>query len=82
MIQFDNEWKKLQYEIIYNKPQIDGPYPQEIVDKRELLLYAQVELEKAQTAYNSNKCNLFELHSILYYIIMNRYYKWISEYVQ
>jgi len=79
MIQFNEEWKKLQYEIIYNKPQIDSPYPQEVVDKRELLLYAQVELEKAQTSYDNKNNNLCKFHSKLYSLIMKHYYKWISE---
>lgn len=75
MIQFNEEWNKLQYEIIFNKPQIDGPYPQVIVEKRELLLYAQVELGKAQSAYNLNNEKLYKLHFLLYSLFMYCYYK-------
>ncbi len=75
MIQFNKEWEKLQYEIIYNKPQIDGPYPQNIVENRELLLYAQVELGKAQTGYNLNNEKFYKLHFLLYSLFMNCYYK-------
>jgi len=75
MRDFERDWKKLQYEIIYNKPQIDGPYPQNIVENRELLLYAQIELGKAQTAYNLNNEKLYKLHFLLYSLFMNYYYK-------
>lgn len=42
--QIEQEWKKLEIELFENKPKIDGPYPTDIVKRRELLLYAQVHL--------------------------------------
>jgi len=42
--QIDKEYQKIRYEIHYNKPNIDSPYPKEIVQKREYLLYAQCAL--------------------------------------
>jgi len=42
--QIEQEWGKLRLKIIENKLKIDGPYPPDIVGRRELLLFAQVYL--------------------------------------
>lgn len=42
--QIEQEWGKLRFKIIENKLKIDGPYPPDIVRRRELLLFAQVHL--------------------------------------
>lgn len=42
--QIEQEWRKLRFKIIKNKPKIDGPYPPDIVRRRELLFFAQVHL--------------------------------------
>lgn len=42
--QIEQEWGKLRFKIIENKPKIDGPYPPDIVRRRELLLFTQVHL--------------------------------------
>lgn len=38
------EWKRLDYEIFENCPRTDKPFPPAIVERRELLLFAQVHL--------------------------------------
>lgn len=42
--QIKKEWERLNYELLKSKPEIEGPYPSNIVRKRELLLFAQVHL--------------------------------------
>jgi len=41
--QIENEFKKINYELRVNKPDIT-PYPPDIVKRREFLLFAQVHL--------------------------------------
>lgn len=44
--QIEQEWKKLTFETIYNKPKLNSPYPSDIVKRREYLLFAEVYLGK------------------------------------
>ncbi len=42
--QIEQEYRKIKYEIIENKPNADKPYPPDIVKRREFLIFAQVHL--------------------------------------
>jgi len=65
------EWKIIKFETHYNKPQIDGPYPENIIRKRELLLLAQCFLADYQSAKSRKYKNFF---GELYRVTMNKYF--------
>lgn len=44
--QIDKGFKKLNFELFETKPRCNGPFPLKIVRKRELLLFAEVALNK------------------------------------
>ena len=74
--QIDREYERINFELFKNKPGIDGPYPTEVVKRRELLLFAQVHLSKILGA-KQNKDRIEEkTHSSLYKCVMNTYYNW------
>lgn len=66
--QLQKAWEEISFEII-NVPRIKTPYPSEIVLMRELLLFAQIILEKVE----ENKGPVF--YERLYKKIMYQYYK-------
>jgi len=74
--QIVQEWKRLNFELLENKPSSDGPYPVEVVKRRELLLFAQVHLSNIMDAKKNNdrKAEYFETE--MYRIIMSTYYDW------
>ena len=66
--QLQRAWEEVSFEII-NAPGFNTPYPYEIVIIRELLLFAQIILEKVE----ENKESVF--YEELYEKIMYQYYK-------
>ena len=75
-IDFKKEWKKMLFGIHENKQK--GTFPENIIKARELLLYAQVDLAKAEEAYKNKDKKYFDFHLQLYSISMNHYSKMIS----
>lgn len=69
----DREWEIINFETHYNKPDINGPYPQDIVNRRTLLLFAQCFLADYQTAKSSKHKNFF---TELYRLTMKTYFAW------
>jgi hypothetical protein len=72
----EQEWRKLNFEVLKNKPKIDGPYPSNIVRKRELLLFAQGHLSNIIGAKIKKNKKLEEFNTKLYDITISRYYNW------
>ncbi|MDD5529719.1 MAG: hypothetical protein PHX21_06775 [bacterium] len=74
--QIDREYKKNYYEIHENKPVFDGPYPPEIVKRREFLLFAQVHLGNILGA--KLKKDKWEecFETEMYNKVMGIYYNW------
>ncbi len=70
------EFKKLKYEIIENKPILKKPYPPSLVRKRELLLFAQVHLCNILEAKAVNDKIKEELNVKIYKSFMTLYYGW------
>jgi hypothetical protein len=70
--QLKNEWKRLESEFD-KKPKV-SPFPPEIVKKRELLLFAQVELSEVQWAKKCKNLSDEMFHIAMYYLIMSTYY--------
>jgi len=66
--QLQKAWEEIGFEIV-NKPIVKTPYPSKIVVIRELLLFAQLILEKVE----ENKESVF--YEELYEEIMYQYYK-------
>lgn len=69
----EQEWEIIKFETRYNKPPIDGPYPKNIVKRRELLLSAQNFLAKYQVA-QTKRCKQFFAN--LYKMTMEVYFVW------
>ncbi|MFA5772578.1 MAG: hypothetical protein WC974_07600 [Thermoplasmata archaeon] len=74
--QISQEWKKLKFEIFENKPKIDGPYPPDIVKRRELLLFAQVHLTNISDAKNKKDGRIEGFETKLYNTVMSAYCNW------
>lgn len=66
--QIQKEREKLSFEVIHNKPKIDGLYPLNIIKTRELLLIAETELAKIGTGKNK------KFHTEIYQKIMGFYH--------
>ncbi|MBU0533561.1 MAG: hypothetical protein KJ887_02030 [Candidatus Omnitrophica bacterium] len=61
----NREWETIKFETHYNKPQIDGPYPQDIINRRTLLLFAQRFLADYQSAKSRKYKSFFgELYQL------------------
>ncbi len=73
--QIQDEWKKLDFEMQYNKPNIEGPYPPEIVRRRELLLIAQVYLANVMYAKAQKDKQRERFETEMYSRIMEMYYQ-------
>ena len=72
----DREWEIIRFETQYNKPKISGPYPENIVRRRELLLFAQNFLADYQTAKTGKYKDFFRE---LYRLTMKTYFAWQDE---
>lgn len=72
--QIAGAWEKLDFELTENRPKIDGPYPPDVVRRRELLLLAQAHLNKISSAKTNKNSQMEEFHAELYKTIMDNYY--------
>lgn len=70
-INLSQEWEIMKFETHYNKPQIDGSYPKDVVCRRELLLLAQCVLANYQSAKSKKYRNFF---GELYLLTMDTYF--------
>ena len=64
-----NEWKKIIFESIKNKPNLKWIYPKSIIRNRELLLLGQTELGKIEIGMNT------KFHTKIYKTIMKYYFQ-------
>lgn len=70
------EWRRLNFEVLENKPKIETPYPPDIVKRRELLLFAQVHLNNILDA-KLKKDDWYErFETKMYHKVMELYYEW------
>lgn len=76
--QIEQEWEKLNFELLENKPKIDRPYSSDIVRRRELLLFAQVHLNNIIDAKNKNDRRVEDFETEMYGRTMSTYYNWDS----
>lgn len=74
--QIEKEWDKIRHEVIYNKPQIDSPYPPNVVRKRELLLFAQAFLSNVMKAKLKRDRKKEYFHTELYNTAITHYFDW------
>ena len=74
--QIEQEYKKLQFEIFENRPKIDKPYPQDIVKRRQFLLFAQVHLANILDAKSKKDKWDEEFEIEMYKKVMKIYYNW------
>ena len=73
--QIKQEFKKIDYELRFNKPAV-APYPPDVVKRREFLLFAQVHLSNILDA-KSKKDRLSErFETEMYNKVMETYYNW------
>ncbi|MBM3251271.1 MAG: hypothetical protein FJZ11_00615 [Candidatus Omnitrophica bacterium] len=73
--QIDKEFKVIKSEI-YKRPQVETPYPKEIVSRRELLLFAQVQLSKIIRAKQSKNIKEELFYTELYETTIRHYFDW------
>lgn len=69
----NREWEIIKFETHHNKPDISGPYPNGVVNRRTLLLFAQCFLVDYQSANSRKYKNFF---GQLYRKIMETYFAW------
>jgi len=74
--QIEQEWGKLKFELFENKPQIDGPYPPDVVKRRGFLIYAQVHLNNILDAKMKNDKWDEDFETEMYHRVMDLYYNW------
>jgi len=77
--QIEQEYRKLKYEIIENRPKIEGPYPPNIVKRRKFLLFAQVHLTNILDAKARKDKWEEEFETAMYKKVMDIYYNWNKE---
>ena len=73
--EIDREFKKIDYELRVNKPDI-APYPLDVVKRREYLLFAQVHLGNIIGAKMEKDKWVEELESEMYNEVMEIYCNW------
>lgn len=71
----EQQWEKLRFEILKNKPKLKWPYPPEIVRRRDLLVYAQVYFEKIMLAKQEQDEILENYYCEKYFDTMAEYYR-------
>jgi hypothetical protein len=69
------EWKILNFELFENKP-LNGPFPEDVVKRSELLLIAQCVLSDFELAKSRKDKEFF---GELYQKIMELYFTWKIE---
>ncbi len=72
--QIKKEFKRIDYELIENRPNVPGPYPDEIVKKRQLLLLAQATLNNIIGAKQAKNRKEEEFYEEIYQKITDYYY--------
>ena len=77
--QIDKEYKKIGYELFDNKPAITGPYPTNIVKRREFLLFAEVHLGNILGAKLKHDKWDERFETKMYNKVMKIYYNWNEE---
>lgn len=73
--QIEQEFKKIDYELRFNKPDF-APYPPDLVKRRELLLFAQVHLSNVLGAKLEKDEMEEEYQESLYRAVMSMYDNW------
>ncbi len=76
--QIGQEWERLNHELFENRPEVNEPYPSDIIRRRELLLFAQVHLGNIMEAQNRNDKEKEDFETEMYHITMSTYYNWDS----
>lgn len=72
--QIEKEFKKIDFELRENKPNVIGVFPDEIVKRRELLLLAQVALNNIIGAKQAKNRKEEEFYEDIYQKIIGYYY--------
>jgi len=72
ILNLNREWKILKDEIFNNRPK-EAPYPSGVVNRRELLLFAESFLAKYQSAESLKYKDFFR---DFYRSIMKAYFAW------
>ncbi|HIE14402.1 TPA: hypothetical protein EYP70_03930 [Candidatus Bathyarchaeota archaeon] len=73
--QIEQEFKKIDYELRFNKPD-SVPYPPELVKRREFLLFAQVHLSNIVDAKSKKDRFSERFETEMYNKVMEIYYNW------
>jgi hypothetical protein len=73
--EIDREFKKIDYELTVNKPDI-APYPPDVVKRREYLLFAQVHLGNIIGAKMKKDKWEEKFETEMYNEVMEIYYNW------
>ncbi|PIP11952.1 MAG: hypothetical protein COT45_01725 [bacterium (Candidatus Stahlbacteria) CG08_land_8_20_14_0_20_40_26] len=73
--QIEQEFKKIDYEIRFNKPDF-APYPPDLVKRREYLLFAQVHLSNILDAKLKKDKWDESFETEMYNKVMKIYYNW------
>jgi hypothetical protein len=74
--EIEEEYKRLKFELFKNKPKISGPYPPEIVKRREFLLFAQVHLSNILGAKLKRDEWNERFETEMYHKVMEIYSNW------
>ena len=74
--QIEKEFDTVNFELRENRPNISGPFPNEVVRRRELLLEAQVILGNVLSAKQGRDINEERFYETVYYRTMDAYYNW------
>lgn len=73
--QIEQEFKKIDYELRFNKPDF-APYPPDLVKRREFLLFAQVHLSNVLGAKLKKDKWDERFETEMYNKVMEIYYNW------
>ncbi|OYD17555.1 hypothetical protein CH333_00420 [candidate division WOR-3 bacterium JGI_Cruoil_03_44_89] len=73
--QIEQEFKKIDYELRFNKPDF-APYPPELVKRREFLLFAQVHLSNILDAKLKKDKWDERFETEMYNKVIEIYYNW------
>lgn len=74
--QIEKEFKRIDHELIENRPNISGPYPDKIVKRRELLLLAQAALNNIIGAKQDKNMKKEKFYEEIYQKITDYYYNY------
>lgn len=73
--EIEDEFKKINYELRVNKPNLT-PYPHDVVRRREMLLFAQVHLSNILEAKRKKDTWEENFEENMYKAVMSKYYDW------